>query len=423
MVEIIIGAQWGDEGKGKIIDLLAQEADCVVRFHGGNNAGHTVVNPYGKFPLHLVPCGIFNPHCRVFITGGVVLNLEVLVNEIAMLKKAVPNFRNRLFISPRAHVIMPYHTLLDELYEQAKGKARTGTTKSGIGPVYADKVSYHGIRLGDLQDKKLFAQKLRSALRLKNKIIQALGGKRLSFKKIYGEAQKQYLKIKPYVCETFVLLHQAILAQKKILLEGAQGTFLDNDWGTYPWVTGSNMVAGNAHSGAGIAPVYLSRICGVVKAYTTRVGGGPFPTEQENKIGENLREIGHEYGTTTGRPRRCGWLDLELVKFARELNGFTDLALTKLDVLDGFSSLQVCTGYRLRGKRVGYADLLSLDLYAVEPVYKRLKGWEQSTAALRTFAALPKEAQQYIKLIENHTGVKVFLISVGPERNQTIIRR
>ncbi len=417
---VVIGAQWGDEGKGKIVDLLSQKTDIAVRFHGGNNAGHTVINKYGKFPLHLIPAGIFNPKGKGVIGNGVVLDPNVLVDEIKMMKKVFPDLEKKLFISPRCHIIMPYHKLLDRLYEEAKGKAKTGTTGRGIGPVYADKVSYNGITLFDLQDKKHFKEKLEVALLVKNKIIKALGGEIVDFNLTYNEKLQQYKKIAPFITDTISYLQHAVTKNKKILFEGAHGFFLDNDFGTYPFVTASSTAAANITAGSGIPAQKIQHVVGIVKAYTTRVGNGPFPTELIDTIGQKLQTEGGEFGTTTGRSRRCGWLDLELIRFASLINGFTEIALTKLDVLDSFDSMSICTGYTLNGKKVMYSELNAYQHEKVTPVFKQMKGWKTSLKDIRKFADLPLAAKQYIKEIEKQTQVKISLISVGPERNQTI---
>jgi adenylosuccinate synthase len=416
---IIIGAQWGDEGKGKIIDYLASEADIVVRFHGGNNAGHTVINKFGKFPMHLVPSGIFSPKAKAVIANGTILDLEVLAAEIENLKKSGVPLKDKLYISPRCHLIMPYHKLLDRLYEEAKGKHKTGTTGRGIGPTYADKVSYNGIRLADLMDKKVFSQKLEVQLMVKNKVLQALGEKPLDQKEIEKTFLKLLAKIKPYVKETFAFINDNI-DKKEILLEGAHGVFLDNDWGTYPFVTASTVLSGGATAGAGIPPQKIKRVVGVVKAYTTRVGAGPFPTELFDKDGEHLRASGNEFGTTTGRPRRCGWFDAELISFAAKINGFTEIAITKLDVLDEFKTLKICTHYTLNGKKVRYNDGTAEWLFKVKPVYKIMPGWQVSTKGVKIYNELPKEAKAYLKEIEKEIGVKIKYISTGQSRYEII---
>lgn len=419
-VKIVIGAQWGDEGKGKIIDFLAEESDYIVRFHGGNNAGHTIINSRGKFALHLIPSGIFNPKAKCIISNGVVIDPGVLTEEIKMLKKAGINPEKKLIISPRAHLIMPYHKILDKLYEEAKGKAKTGTTGRGIGPVYADKVSYNGIRVGDLKDKTKFRKKLETQLLVKNKIIKALGEKPLSLNQIEKEYYGYYSFFKNFVQEPYGILNKALNSNKEILLEGAQGMFLDNDWGTYPFVTASSVVSGNATAGAGIAPGRIDEILGVTKAYTTRVGGGPFPTELNDETGKKIREVGNEYGATTGRERRCGWLDLELIKFTAEINGLTSLVITKLDILDTFSEIKICVGYKLNGKKVNYVDGDAEFLDKISPVYKTFKGWMKSTNGTNKFKDLPKEAREYLSFIEKFTGVKIKYISTGSKRDETI---
>jgi adenylosuccinate synthase len=416
---IIIGSQWGDEGKGKIIDYLAEKSDIVVRFHGGNNAGHTVINKFGKFPMHLVPSGIFSKRAKAVIANGTILDLEVLAAEIANLKKAGVPLKDKLMISPRCHLIMPYHKLLDRLYEEAKGKNKTGTTGRGIGPTYADKVSYNGIRLADLLDKKIFSQKLETQLLVKNKVLKALGEKPLDQAEIEKNFYKYLAKIKPYIKETFAFVYQA-LDKKEVLLEGAHGVFLDNDWGTYPFVTASTVLSGGATAGAGIPPQKITSIVGVVKAYTTRVGAGPFPTELFDKDGEKLRAAGNEFGTTTGRPRRCGWFDAELISFAAKINGFTEIAITKLDVLDEFKTLKICTHYTLNGKTVRYNDGTAEWLAKVKPVYKTLPGWQKSTKGVKNYSELPKEAKDYVKELEKEIGVKVKYISTGQSRYEII---
>lgn len=418
---IIIGAQWGDEGKGKLIDYLSNTSNLVVRFHGGNNAGHTVINQYGKFAMHLIPSGIFNKKAKAIISNGVILDLEVLVSEIKLLEKANIKLKGRLLISPRCHVIMPYHKILDRLYENTKGKAKTGTTGKGIGPTYSDKVSYNGIRLFDFYDKNKFKQKLETQLLIKNKILIALGEKPLLQKTIEKEYFLLFNKIKPFIKEGFSVIFDALEKKKNVLLEGAHGVFLDNDWGTYPFVTASNVLSGNATAGAGIAPQKIGKIIGVTKAYTTRVGSGPFPTELFDKTGDILTEVGHEYGTTTGRKRRCGWFDAELIRFGAKINGFTDIAITKLDILDNFSEIKICTHYVLNRKKVNYEDGDANFLAKIKPVYKTLKGWQQNTNGIKEYSKLPKEAKIYVKEIEKLVGVKVSYISTGQERESIIV--
>lgn len=419
-VTLIIGAQWGDEGKGKIIDYIAQNSKFVVRFHGGNNAGHTVINEYGKFALHLVPSGVFYQNTKAIISNGTVLDIDVLVQEIELLKKAGINLEDRLFISPRCHIIMPYHKLLEKVYEKAKGNGKTGSTGRGIGPVYADKVSYNGLRIIDLFDKKQFKEKLAIQLLVKNKILQALGEKPLDQKEIEKNLFSLFKKIIPFIKEPFPIIQEAIKQKDHLLLEGAQGVFLDNDWGTYPFATASTTLSGGITAGAGIPPKKIDNVIGVVKAYTTRVGGGPFPTELLNDTGEKLRTIGGEFGATTGRPRRCGWFDAELIRFASQINGFTQLAITKLDILDTFKEIEVCAHYTLNGKKVFYFDGDANFLANVKPVYKTFKGWGKSTQGITKYADLPLEAKEYLKALEKLVGTKIKYISTGAKRHEII---
>ena len=419
-VSLIIGSQWGDEGKGKIIDNFAEKSDFVVRFNGGNNAGHTIINNYGKFAMHLVPSGVFNKRTKSVIANGVVIDLEGLLSEIETIEKAGIKLKNRLFISTRCHLIMPYHKLLDKLYEEAKGKAKTGTTGRGIGPVYADKVSYNGIRLGDLENKKSFSEKLGTQLLVKNKILKALGEKALNQKEIEKKYFAMFRKIKPFVIETYPILKKALDLKQNILLEGAQGVFLDNDWGTYPFVTASTVLSGGITAGAGISPKKIDNIIGVAKAYTTRVGGGPFPTELFDKDGDKLTELGKEYGATTGRRRRCGWFDAELIRFAEEINGYTEIALTKLDILDNFPKIKICTHYLLNGKKVNYTNGNADFLAKVKPVYKTMPGWMTETKGAKKYTDLPINAKKYLKELEKQIGVKIKYVSTGEKRDEII---
>lgn len=441
---LVIGSQWGDEGKGKIADFLSGKTEYVVRFNGGNNAGHTVINQFGKFPLHLVPSGIFSK-ATACISNGTVLDLEVLADEISMLEKAGVSLKGRLLISPRCNVIMPYHKLLDALYEKAKGKAKTGTTGRGIGPAFADKVSYNGIRLYDFLDKKQFSEKLATQLSVKNKIITALSEddtlfpykkhaqtktrviktfrqKPLDQKEIEETLYAAFIKIKPFIKEPYPVLHQAAKTNKHILFEAAQAVFLDNDWGTYPYVTAANIVTGSINSGTGLPVQGISDVIGVVKAYTTRVGEGPFPTELFDKDGDTLRDEGKEFGTTTGRPRRCGWLDIEMIKTASELNGFTSLAITKLDILDSFKQIKICSGYTYKNKAVRYYDGDAVFLEKVTPIYTVLPGWQTNTQGVTTFDKLPDTAKEYLKTIEKLTSIPISYISTGPKREEIIVR-
>lgn len=418
----IIGSQWGDEGKGKIIDFLSEKADFIVRSHGGNNAGHTVVNEFGTFPMHLVPSGIFAPKTKACVTNGVIIDLEVLMEEISLLKKAGIKLENRLFISPRCHLILPYHKLLDKLYEEAKGKNKIGTTGRGIGPTYADKVSYNGIRISDFMDAERFSKKLEAQLSIKNKIIRALGEKPLNREIIEKELSPIRQKLSPFIKEPFPFLHKAIKENKLILSEGAHAVFLDNDWGTYPYVSASTVLAGGINAAAGLPPKAINKIIGVVKAYTTRVGAGPMPTELLNSTGEKLRKAGKEFGTTTGRPRRCGWFDAELIRFAVEINGIDTIALTKLDVLDEFEDIFICEGYELNGKKVSYYDGDDVFLEKIKPKYKKLKGWKKSIKGLKKYEQLPLNAKKYITEIEKLVGIKIQYVSTGQAREEIIVR-
>jgi adenylosuccinate synthase len=419
-VTAVIGSQWGDEGKGKVVDFLAERMDYVARFNGGNNAGHTVINEFGTFKIHLVPSGIFAQNTVGLIGGGVVIDPVVLLEEIEMLNKAGVGVDGRLWVSPRSHVIMPYHKILDGLYEEAKGAGATGTTRRGIGPVFADKVSYNGIRWTDFASD-VFESRLKVQLELKNKIIIALGGQALDFEEVRSTYRGYYSKLKPYIRELFSLVQDGLKENKHFLLEQAMGTFLDTDWGTYPFVTASTTIPSAASAGLGIPPRYITNVVGVTKAYTTRVGGGPLPTEILDTTSAAYEQFG-EVAATTGRIRRVGWLDLEVIRTAVQLSGVTELCLTKLDVLSGLGDLQVCTGYRLNGEPVRYADVDAYGLDQVEKVYETLPGWKEDISKARSFDELPANAQSYVKRIEAAAGVPVKWIGVGPERDATIRR-
>ena len=419
-VTAVIGSQWGDEGKGKVVDFLAERVDYVERFNGGNNAGHTVINEFGTFKIHLVPSGIFAQNTTGLIGGGVVVDPAVLIEEIEMLNKAGVGVDGRLWVSPRSHLIMPYHKILDGLYEQAKGAGATGTTRSGIGPVFADQVSYNGIRWTDFASN-MFESRLQVQLELKNKIIVALGGQALKYEEVRDTYRGYYLKLKPYIRELFSLVQDGLKANKHFLLEQAMGTFLDTDWGTYPFVTASTTIPSAASAGLGIPPRYITNVIGVTKAYTTRVGAGPLPTEIKNYDSEVYKQFG-EVAATTGRIRRVGWLDLEIVKTAVQLSGVTELCLTKLDTLSGLENLQVCTGYKMNGEPVRYADVDAYGLDKVECVYQTVPGWKEDISKAQTFEELPVNAQNYVKMIEEAAGTPVKWIGVGPERKATIRR-
>jgi adenylosuccinate synthase len=419
-VTAVIGSQWGDEGKGKVVDFLAERMDYVARFNGGNNAGHTVINEFGTFKIHLVPSGIFAQNTVGLIGGGVVIDPQVLIDEIEMLNKAGVDIDGRFWISPRSHLIMPYHKILDGLYEEAKGAGATGTTRRGIGPVFADKVSYNGIRWTDFMSD-MFESRLKVQLELKNKIIAALGGEPLKYEEVRDMYRGYYLKLKPYIRELFSIVQDGLKAGKNFLLEQAMGTFLDTDWGTYPFVTASTTIPSAASAGLGIPPRYITNVIGVTKAYTTRVGAGPLPTEILDTKSAVYEQFG-EVAATTGRIRRVGWLDLEIVKTAVELSGVTELCLTKLDVLSGLDEIQVCMGYKLNGKDVRYTDVDTYILDKVELVYKKMNGWKEDISKARTFEELPANAQNYVKMIEESAGAPVKWIGVGPEREATIRR-
>jgi len=419
-VTAVIGSQWGDEGKGKAVDFLAGSMDYVARFNGGNNAGHTVINDFGTFKIHLVPSGIFAQNTTGLIGGGVVIDPQVLIDEIEMLNKAGVGVDDRLWISPRSHLIMPYHKILDGLYEEAKGAGATGTTRRGIGPVFADKVSYNGIRWTDFTSD-MFEQRLQVQLQLKNKIIIALGGEALKYEEVRNTYRDYYSKLKPYLKELFSLVQDGLKAGKNFLLEQAMGTFLDTDWGTYPFVTASTTIPSAASAGLGIPPRYITNVIGVTKAYTTRVGGGPLPTEINDTDSEAYKKFG-EVAATTGRVRRVGWLDLEIVRTAVDLSGVTELCLTKLDTLSGLEEIQVCMGYKLNGNNIRYADVDVYGLDKVELTYKKVKGWQQDITQVRTFEELPQTAKDYVTMIEESAGAPVKWIGVGPQREATIRR-
>ncbi|MHB8777575.1 MAG: adenylosuccinate synthase [Anaerolineales bacterium] len=419
-VTAVIGSQWGDEGKGKVVDFLAERMDYVARFNGGNNAGHTVINEFGTFKIHLVPSGIFAQNTVGLIGGGVVIDPAVLIEEIEKLNKAGVGLDGRLWISPRSHLIMPYHKILDGLYEDAKGAGATGTTRRGIGPVFADKVSYNGIRWTDFTSN-IFEQRLQMQLELKNKITVALGGEILKYEEVRDAYRGYYLKLKPYIKELFSLVQDGLKAEKNFLLEQAMGTFLDNDWGTYPFVTASTTIPSAATAGLGIPPKYITNIVGVTKAYTTRVGAGPLPTEIKDYDSEAYKKFG-EVAATTGRVRRVGWLDLEIMKTAVQLSGVTELCLTKLDVLSGLDELKVCTKYEWSSDTIRYADVDAYDLDKVDTIYQTVPGWSEDISQARSFEELPANARNYVKMVEEAAGVPVKWIGVGPEREAMIKR-
>ena len=422
-VIVIIGAQWGDEGKGKVVDQLAERAQMVVRFSGGDNAGHTVINPYGEFKLHLVPSGIFSTEATCLIGNGVVINPARLIEEIGQLNQSGVD-TSRLVISNRAHLVMPYHLLLDGLEEESRAGNAIGTTRRGIGPAFADKVARLGIRAGDLLDKKLLFERLRSVMEYKNKLlIKVYGASPLSIDEVYGQYCQYGERLAPYIKETVTLVQTAIARNEIVILEGAQGALLDPDFGTYPYATSSSPLAGGACLGSGISPTNIDRVLGVFKAYCTRVGGGPFPTELEDETGNLIRERAHEFGTTTGRPRRCGWFDAVAARFSHQINGFTGIALTRLDVLDNLPQLKICVAYKLDGKTIDYFPASATDLEKCQPVYEELDGWQTDTTHIRKFNELPAEAKKYITRLEELIGCRMNIVCVGPRREQTIQAR
>lgn len=420
---VVIGAQWGDEGKGKITDFLAEGANVVARYQGGNNAGHTVEVGDKEYKLHLIPSGILYDESLCVIGNGVVIDPEAFLTEKKYLEdKGVKVTPAKLVISDRAHLIMPYHKVIDSLSEKSRGKGDIGTTGKGIGPCYTDKHERSGIRVCDLMHPEVFKERLLSNLVIKNQIITKIyGGEELSFDEIYSKYMKYAELIKEFVTDTTVVLYDAINAGKKVLFEGAQGTLLDIDYGTYPYVTSSHPVTGGVCTGAGIGPTMITNAVGVCKAYTTRVGKGPFPTELNDDMGDFIREKGFEYGTTTGRPRRCGWLDLVILKYASRISGLTDIAITKLDTLSGIDKLKVCVGYELDGKVIDYFPASLEDVARCKPVYEEFDGWDDSVQKASSFDELHPNAKIYLRRIEEYTGVRISIVSVGPGRNQTIV--
>ncbi|KAB2921895.1 MAG: adenylosuccinate synthase [Bacteroidetes bacterium] len=418
---VIVGAQWGDEGKGKIVDMLSERIDIVARYQGGANAGHTVCIGDKNYVLHLIPSGIFHKHVKCVIGNGVVIDPVALMEEIAMVRSFGIDIEGRLFISHNAHLIMPYHKLLDTIREQ--GSQKIGTTGRGIGPAYIDKYTRTGIRVVDLLDRAVLREKLTRNIEEKNELLRKVyGTAELNVDRIIAEYQEFDKKIDPYVTDTATLLNTALKRKKRILAEGAQGALLDVDHGTYPYVTSSNPTSGGACTGLGLPPTAVKDIIGIAKAYTTRVGNGPFPTELTDTTGETLRRVGHEFGATTGRPRRCGWLDMVSLRYSIMVNGITELALTKLDVLDDFDEIAICTGYTKNGVplRSFPTDIRTLE--AVRPVYKTYKGWKETISGAKRWKQLPPRCRKYVETIERLAGVPVSIVSVGARRDQTIVR-
>ena len=419
-VSVIVGSQWGDEGKGKIVDLLSDRFQIVARYQGGANAGHTVEIGDKKFILHLIPSGILRDDVICVIGNGVVIDPQALLEEIKMLEDLGVKIKNRLFISHNAHLIMPYHKLLDSINES--GNSKIGTTGRGIGPCYIDKYARTGIRIVDLLNRKNLEEKIRCNIEEKNNILKKLYDKE---ELNIDEIIKAYLKfddeIDQYITDTTSLLNNAIKDGKSILLEGAQGALLDVDHGTYPYVTSSSPTSGGACTGTGIPPTKINSVIGIVKAYTTRVGLGPFPTELKDETGEKLRTIGYEFGATTGRPRRCGWYDAFLVNYSSMINGITKAAITKLDVLSNFEKINVCVGYEINGKKLKYFPTNVYDLENAKPIYETLDGWNEDISFAKTFDELPSKAKDYLNFIADKSNFEIGIISVGPKRDQTII--
>ena len=423
-VTVIVGSQWGDEGKGKIVDLLGKGADIVARYQGGANAGHTIVIDGKQTVLHLVPSGILAGDTKCVIGNGVVIDPIALLDEIKMLESQGFSVKDRLFISRKAHLIMPYHKILDQaIEEQKESGCEIGTTGRGIGPAYNDKTTRSGIRIIDLADKKGFEEKLRVNIKSINKFLKNVyDHEEIDAEETIREFSGYHEKMEPFICDVTVMLNEAIKNDERIFVEGAQGALLDLDHGTYPFVTSSNPTSGGACTGLGIPPTAIDKVIGVVKAYCTRVGNGPFPTELEDATGELLRKVGAEFGATTGRPRRCGWLDLVALKYSVMINGISDIALTKLDVLDNMPEIQVCTGYMIDGKEVQNFPVEINTLKRIVPILKSVKGWNKSLATVKTFAELPKEVLDYFKIIEDYCGAEIKIVSLSPDRKDTIFK-
>ncbi|MCO5143724.1 MAG: adenylosuccinate synthase [Oligoflexia bacterium] len=417
----VVGAQWGDEGKGKVVDIYGKHADVIIRFQGGNNAGHTLVVDGKKVVLHLVPAASLHENKSCLIANGTVVDIEIFLSEIETLKQKGYLKTSKVFLSDRAHVIMPYHKILDQMREKKRGATNIGTTGRGIGPAYSDKTSRLGIRVGDLLSHKHLEARIEESLLEKNVLFKELyGADTFSASKLADQYAELGEKIKSYIIDANELVSDALEAKKKILFEGAQGALLDIDQGTYPFVTSSNTTSGGACTGAGIPPNIVDEVIAITKAYTTRVGSGPFPTELNDSVGERLQQVGNEFGATTGRKRRCGWLDLVALRHSKNMNGFTGLALMKLDVLSGLDEIKVCTAYEYKGKKFQTIPAEISTLEQLTPVYKTLKSWSESVTDLTNEKAVPSAMRDYISFIEDSLGVKTALLSVGPDRAQTV---
>jgi adenylosuccinate synthase len=418
---VIVGAQWGDEGKGKIVDVLSEDFSVVARYAGGHNAGHTVIINGKKFILQLVPCGVLRPGCRSVIGNGVVLDPIAFLKEVAALRETGVQVDGSLFVSNRAHVILPYHRMIELASENAPGRVKIGTTSRGIGPTYEDKMGRRGLRVADLLDLKLLRTHIENACHEKNMIAHALfNSEPLDPDKMYQEYAEASAKVAPFVCDTAALLNKALADGESVLFEGAQGTMLDIDHGTYPFVTSSSATSGGAVIGTGVAPTAIDAVIGVTKAYCTRVGGGPFPSEALDASGDLLRTRGNEYGAVTGRPRRCGWLDLPLLRYAGMINGISWLVVTKLDVLDELAEIPVCVGYKINGKVTAEIPAHASGYDAIECVYHTMPGWKTSTQGITQMEKLPQAAREYLAFLEKESGARIGMVSTGPGREQTM---
>jgi adenylosuccinate synthase len=419
---VIVGAQWGDEGKGKIVDVLSENFSVVARYAGGHNAGHTVIINGKKFVLQLVPCGVLRQGCRSVIGNGVVLDPLAFLKEVGGLREKGVQVDGNLFVSNRAHVILPYHRMIELAAENAPGRVKIGTTSRGIGPAYEDKMGRRGLRVADLLDLTLLKKHIENAVREKNMIVHALfNSEPVDADKMYTEYAQAAEKIAPFVCDTAMLLNQALRQGESILFEGAQGTMLDIDHGTYPFVTSSSATSGGAVIGTGVAPNAIDSVIGITKAYCTRVGEGPFPTEDKGETGDNIRKRGNEYGAVTGRPRRTGWLDLPLLRYSGMINGTNWLVVTKLDVLDELAEIPVCVGFKIDGKETAEPPAQASGFDRIECIYRKMPGWRSSTEGIVDYEKLPKQARDYLDFVAKETGAKIGMISTGPDRDHTIL--
>lgn len=419
---VIVGAQWGDEAKGKLVDLLGSQADLVVRYSGGNNAGHTVITGGQTYKFQLIPAAILHPDVTAVIASGMVVDPKGLLEELDRTRAQKPEL-GRLLISPAAHVVFPYHRMLDLLEEEARGENKIGTTSRGIGPAYEDKVARTGIRMGEFVVPEIFKRRLQDILGVKNRLLTLMGGQPIDFDSLHSEFSQYADRLRPFVTDTECLVAEAVEAKQKVLFEGAQGTFLDLDSGTYPYVTSSHPIAGGACLGTGIGPRAIQNVLGICKAYTTRVGSGPFPTELDNEIGEFIRQAGQEYGTVTGRIRRCGWLDLVVLLHSCRLNSLSGLVITRLDVLSGLPKVQMGVAYEMEGKTIGSMPMNTWEFAKVKPSFEEFEGWSGNLRTCRSWADLPRTAQIYLEAIEEKTKTPIAIVSVGPDREETIVVR